>query len=142
MHLPSTADVLAARERIAEYVHRTPLVTSSSLGERFGTRVSLKLELFQKTGSFKPRGAFNEILGQPPEVLARGVVGVSGGNFAQGLAFAGRTLGVATRVVMPEGTPQNYVDATVGYGAEVEFAPTMREMFAAVDRSTYPLHLD
>jgi threonine dehydratase len=133
VEIPVLHDVAAARRRIGGYVHRTPLASSSSLGERLGTRVSLKLELFQKTGSFKPRGAFNQLLGLPPGLRSRGVVGVSGGNFAQGLAYAGLQLGVPTRIVMPAGTPPHYVAATAGYGAEIEFAPTMGEMFTRAD---------
>ena len=92
-------DVSRARERVGSYVHRTPLVRSRTLSDRLSTNVYLKLELFQKTGSFKPRGAFNQLLGlgEPPA----GVVGFSGGNFAQGLAYAGRVLGIDTTVVMP-----------------------------------------
>ena len=129
MAIPSLEDVRAARERITPYVHRTPQVSSRSVGELLGVPVSLKLELLQKTGSFKPRGAFNQMLGLTEEERASGVVGVSGGNYAQGLAFAGQHLGVSTHIMMPEGTPENYVDATRGYGATVEFAPDMDATF-------------
>lgn len=105
-------------------------MSSRTLSERLGTRVSLKLEVFQKTGSFKPRGAFNQLLCLPPGQRRRGVVGVSGGNYAQGLAYAGRELGVPVRIVMPEGTPPHYVAATRGYGAEVETTPSIAEAFA------------
>jgi threonine dehydratase len=91
--------------------------------------VSLKLELFQKTGSFKPRGAFNELMALEPEAARRGVVGVSGGNFAQGLAFAGQILGIDTQIIMPEGTPEHYIQATLGYGATIEFALSVAEAF-------------
>lgn len=133
MRAPDLNDIREARRRISPHVHRTPLVASRSLGELLGRKVSLKLELFQKTGSFKPRGALNQLMGIPGEARERGVVGVSGGNFAQGLAFAGHILGVATRIIMPEGTPENYVRATHGYGATVEFAPTLAEAFAMAE---------
>lgn len=123
----------AARERVAGHLHRTPILRSTSLSDRFGTNVYLKLELFQKTGSFKPRGAFNQLMALLDETGADRVVGVSGGNFAQGLAYAGSALGVATTVVMAEGTPGHYVDATRGYGAAVEFAPDVTAAFARVD---------
>jgi threonine dehydratase len=123
-------DIEAAHERIVSFVHRTPLVSSRALGERLSTRVSLKLELFQKTGSFKPRGAFNEILSLSEDQRRRGVVGVSGGNFAQGLAYAGATLGVPTTVVMPDTTPAHYVAATEGYGAEVELVSGIAAAFS------------
>lgn len=98
-----------------------------------GTNVYLKYELFQTTGSFKPRGAFNTMLTLSAAERAAGVVGVSGGNFAQGIAYAGKTLGVDTLVLMPQTTPTNYVEATRGYGAEVEFAPGIETLFAAAE---------
>jgi threonine dehydratase len=126
-------DVQTAAPLVAPYVHRTPLVSSRTLSERLGTRVSLKLEMFQKTGSFKPRGAFNQLLHLAPDARRRGVVGVSGGNFAQGLAYAGRVLGVPVRILVPEGTPLHYLAATRGYGAEVEVVPTIAEAFARAE---------
>jgi threonine dehydratase len=126
-------DIRAARERVARHVHRTPLVRSTTLSERSGTNVYLKMELFQKTGSFKPRGAFNQLLVAMDATGARSFVGASGGNFAQGLAYAGSELGVATTVVMPEGTPANYVEATRGYGASVELVPDIAATFDRVD---------
>ena len=127
------SDVQAARPLVAPRVHRTPLVPSRTLSERLGTRVSLKLEVFQKTGSFKPRGAFNQLLHLDPEQRSRGVVGVSGGNFAQGLAYAGREVGVPVLILVPEGTPAHYVAATRGYGAEVEVAPSIAAAFARAE---------
>lgn len=128
------SDIQQARVRITPYVRRTPLERSETLSRMLGTNVYLKYELLQKTGSFKPRGAFNTMLALSPEERAAGVVGVSGGNFAQGLAYAGQTLGVDTLVLMPETTPANYVEATVGYGATVEFEPTIDTLFAAAER--------
>lgn len=138
------AEIEAARARIDGYVHRTPLVSSRTLSQRLGRRVSLKLEVFQRTGSFKPRGAFNEILTLDPQARSRGVVGVSGGNFAQGLAYAGHTLGVPTTIVMPQSTPAHYVAATRGYGADVELVPDIAAAFARAaelgERGATPLH--
>ena len=134
MVLPISLDnVEGAARRLVPHLHRTPLASSRTLSERLGTRVSLKLEIFQKTGSFKPRGAFNQLLNLDPGRWERGVVGVSGGNYAQGLAYAGRTLGVPVRILVPEGTPAHYVAATRGYGAEVEVVPTIAEAFARAD---------
>lgn len=127
------AAVQEARLRITRYVRRTPLERSQTLSRMLGTNVYLKYELFQKTGSFKPRGAFNTMLSLTEEERAAGVVGVSGGNFAQGTAYAGQTLGVDTLVLMPETTPSNYVDATLGYGASIEFEPTIDTLFAAAE---------
>ena len=125
-------EIEAARGRVAGLVHRTPLVRSSTLSKAAGTNVYLKLELFQKTGSFKPRGAFNQLRVLMDESGADRFVGVSGGNFAQGLAYAGSVLGVSTTVVMPATTPANYVEATRGYGGAVEFVD---DIAAAIDRS-------
>ncbi|MCB2225018.1 MAG: threonine/serine dehydratase [Actinobacteria bacterium] len=127
--MPTLQDVRDAAGRIAAYVHRTPQVSSRSIGELLGVPAQLKLELLQKTGSFKPRGAFNQVLGLTEAQRKAGVVGVSGGNYAQGLAFAGQRLGVSVRILMPETTPENYVVATHGYGAEVEFGPDIGALF-------------
>jgi len=129
----SLEDVQEARRRVGDLVRRTPIERNETLSRKLGTNVYLKYELFQKTGSFKPRGAFNTMLAMSDEQRAAGVVGVSGGNFAQGMAYAGMTLGVDTLVLMPESTPQNYVDATRGYGAVVEFEPTIDTLFAAAE---------
>ena len=124
----------AARERIATHVKRTPLNRSETLSRHLGTNVYVKLELFQKTGSFKVRGAFNKLLSSSSDDLAAGVVGVSGGNHAQAIAHASSVLGLDAIVVMPDSTPKNYVDATRDYGAKVELAPTIAEAFAAAER--------
>jgi threonine dehydratase len=121
-----------ARQRITPCVKRTPLTASASLSERLKTNVYVKLEVFQKTGSFKVRGAFNKILSLKSEERGRGVVAVSGGNHAQAVAYAARTLGLQAVVLMPETTPRNYIEATRGYGAEIKFAPDVRTAFAEV----------
>ena len=79
-------DIRAAQERIRPYVKRTPLERSETLSRELGTNVFVKYELFQYTGSFKPRGAFNKLLSLTPEERSRGVVAVSGGNHAQAVA--------------------------------------------------------
>lgn len=129
MYSISLQDIEQTRQRIAPYVRRTPLVSNETLTVELGAAVFLKQELFQKTGSFKPRGAFNQILAIPEEQCKNGVVAVSGGNFAQGVAYAGRVLGVRSMICMPATTPQNYIDATRGYGAEIDLAPTIAECF-------------
>ena len=111
--------IRAAAVRIAGKVHRTPLFSATGLGERFDARFFLKCENFQKTGSFKPRGALNKVLSLSPEERARGLVTVSAGNHAQALAWAARIAGAACTVVMPSGAPQSKIAATRGYGAEI-----------------------
>lgn len=123
-----------ARDRVDPYIKRTPLERSETLSRRLGTNVFVKLEAMQKTGSFKVRGAFNKLLSTPAEDLAKGVVAVSGGNHAQAVAYASSVLGLDAVVLMPDSTPQNYVDATRGYGARVELAPSIAQAFAEAER--------
>lgn len=125
-------DVEQAELRVRPFVRRTPLVHSTTLSQLLGVQTHLKLELLQKTGSFKPRGAFNQMLHLTPAQRAGGVVAVSGGNFAQGAAFAGHTAGVRTTICMPQYTPANYINATRAYGAEVELHPDMPACFERV----------
>lgn len=127
-------DVREARTRITPYVRRTPLERSTTLSRMLGTNIYLKYELFQKTGSFKPRGAFNTMLSLSDEQRSAGVVGMSGGNFAQGMAYAGQVLGVDTLVLMPDTTPSNYVDGTRGYGASIEFASSIAAVIASAEQ--------
>lgn len=111
--------IRAARERIAPYIHHTPLMSATALGKRVGARLLLKAELFQKTGSFKPRGALNKLLSLSDEERARGVISISAGNHAQGVAYAAGILGIAATVVMPATVVRAKAEATRGYGAEV-----------------------
>lgn len=130
-----TLDMIGqAQHRLRGRVHRTPLVPSAALSARLGVPTYLKVECLQKTGSFKPRGAFNKLLATPEADRRRGVVAVSGGNHAQGVAYAARELGVAATIAMPASTPRNYLDATRGYGAEVVLMPDIRSAFAEAER--------
>lgn len=129
----SLADIQAARQRIAPYIRKTPLTASAALSALLGTNVYVKLEMFQKTGSFKARGAFNKALSLKPEERGCGLVAVSGGNHAQAVGYAARALGVRSLILMPEATPRNYVEATRGYGAEVKFAASAAAAFAQVE---------
>jgi threonine dehydratase len=115
-------DVLAARERLGDRLHRTPTFTSRTLAERVGTAVFLKGELFQRTGSFKPRGVLNVLASLTEEERARGVVGISAGNHAQALAYCAALEGLDCRVVMWRGASEQKIEATVGYGAEVDLS--------------------
>jgi threonine dehydratase len=130
-----TLDLICqAQHRLHGRLHRTPLVHSDTLSQRLGAEVYLKLECLQKTGSFKPRGAFNKLLTLTPEERSAGVAAVSGGNHAQGLAYAARELGVRATICMPESAAPNYVAATRHYGAEIVFCPNITAAFAEVTR--------
>jgi threonine dehydratase len=118
--LPTRDDVLAARETIAGRVHRTPTFSSATLGERIDARAFLKAELFQKTGSFKPRGVLNKLASLTAEEKARGVVTWSAGNHAQAVAWAAASQGIDCLVVMSEGANPRKVAATRDYGAVVD----------------------
>jgi threonine dehydratase len=111
--------IRAAAQRIAGKVHHTPLFSSSELGSRTGVRLFLKCENFQKTGSFKPRGALNKVLSLSEAERERGLVTVSAGNHAQAVAWAARIAGAVCAVVMPTDAPKSKLAAVRGYGAEV-----------------------
>jgi threonine dehydratase len=98
------ADVQAAHERVVRRVKRTPLLLSDTLSSRLKTNIYLKFEIFQKTGSFKVRGAFNKVLNIPPEERSKGLVAVSGGNHAQAVAYVARELSIPATILMPEST--------------------------------------
>jgi threonine dehydratase len=103
--LVSVEDIRAAAQRLAGIVHETPLETSRAVSERVGATTLLKYEHFQRTGSFKLRGAYNRICQLKERVRSRGVVCASAGNHAQGVALSAQLLGVRARVFMPVGTP-------------------------------------
>ncbi|UCF10736.1 MAG: pyridoxal-phosphate dependent enzyme [Candidatus Bipolaricaulota bacterium] len=115
--------VAAARERIAPFVHRTPVMTCSAIDERCRATVFFKCESFQRTGSFKFRGASNAVASLPPARRAHGVYAHSSGNHAQALALAARLHGLRAILVMPEDSNPLKVRATEGYGAEIVFCP-------------------
>jgi threonine dehydratase len=109
-------DVLAARDTIAGRLHRTPTFTSRTLGPR----VHLKAELFQRTGSFKPRGVINKLAQLTPEERARGVISISAGNHAQALAYGAAAEGIDALVVMWQSVSAAKLAATRAYGAQVD----------------------
>jgi threonine dehydratase len=127
----SLSAIREAATRIAPRVHRTPVLSSRALGERagFGAPLLLKCESFQKTGSFKPRGALNVVLSLPPGRLAKGLVTVSAGNHAQAVAWAARAAGVPCTVVMPTHAPRSKREATEGYGATIVPHPDLATLF-------------
>ncbi len=127
--LPDPRLVSAAGERIAGRVHRTPLVGTRSLSDRIGATVYLKCENLQKTGSFKVRGALNQLLQLGPAARERGVVTISAGNHAQAVAWAAGQTGARATVVMPEGASRAKVEASRSYGAEVVIHGNVHEAF-------------
>jgi threonine dehydratase len=113
-------DVEAARATIGGKLLRTPLFSSETLGNAFGGRAFLKAELFQKTGSFKPRGVLTKLASLTAEERARGVISISAGNHAQALAWACAAEDIDCLVVMWQGASATKISATWGYGAAVD----------------------
>jgi threonine dehydratase len=127
-------DVLAARESIGGRLHRTPVFSSATLSEVTGARVCLKAELFQRTGSFKPRGVLNTLASLSPDERERGVIGISAGNHAQAVAYAAAGEGLDALIVMWQGASEQKIEATRRYGASVDLAANNpREAFERLD---------
>jgi len=130
----SLEEVREAARIIAPRLHRTPLLGSSTLSRRVGYRLHLKAELFQRTGSFKVRGALHSILKLSEQQAARGVLNVSAGNHAQAVAWAAAEVGIPATVVMFQGAVPAKVAATRDYGAEVVMEPDVHQAFETVER--------
>jgi threonine dehydratase len=109
----------AAAARLRGNIEETPCVLSRTLSQITGAEVYLKFENLQFTASFKERGALNKLLLMPPEQRARGVIAVSAGNHAQGVAYHAQRLGIPAVIVMPRFTPTVKVERTRGFGAEI-----------------------
>jgi threonine dehydratase len=116
----SLDDVVAARGAIAGRLHRTPTFSSATLSKRVGAPVHLKAELFQRTGSFKPRGVLTKLASLSDEEKSRGVIGISAGNHAQALAYCAALDGLDALLVMWEGASPQKIEATRAYGAAVD----------------------
>jgi threonine dehydratase len=115
----TAADIAAAAQRIRRHVHHPAVLRATSLGELAGVQLHVKPELFQRTGSFKARGATNAVLSLPEADRARGLVTMSAGNHAAALAYAARAAGTTATVVMPAHANPGKVAATRSYGGEV-----------------------
>jgi threonine dehydratase len=121
------AAVRAAHDRIRPFVHRTPVLTCSTINARVAARVYFKCENFQKAGAFKFRGATNAVQSLSDEAAARGVVTHSSGNHAAALALAARRRGIPAYIVMPSNAPPVKREAVAGYGGRITFCePTQQ----------------
>jgi threonine dehydratase len=131
---PTLEQIRANREHLGDLVLTTPvrLLEGDAIAEAVGagTRVWLKEEQFQRTGSFKPRGALSVMLSLDSDSLRRGVTGVSAGNHAISLAYSARILGTTAKVVMPETANPFRVQLCRDYGGEVEFVSNVHKAFA------------
>jgi len=117
--LPILDDVRAAAARLDGVAHRTPVITGRTLDQTTGASMFLKAECYQRTGSFKFRGAFNAIASLTDGQRAAGVATYSSGNHAQAVALAAALHGIPAVILMPEDAPALKVEATAGYGAEI-----------------------
>ncbi len=131
--LITVADVEAAAERIAGHVIRTPTVPSPGLSSLLGAKVTAKLELLQRTGSFKARGATAKLLSLDEAERAAGVVAVSGGNHGIAVAVMAGALDIKATVVMPRSAPRRAVGIAEGAGANVILAEAMDGAFALAE---------
>ncbi len=119
MNFPSIDNFQSVLERIKPFINKTPIISSSSLNEKFDLDIYFKLELMQKTGSFKSRGAINKVLKLTKEEKSRGVVAISAGNHAQATSWACAQFGVKSKIIMPHTASKSKINATKSYGGEV-----------------------
>ncbi len=112
-------NIKKVHEIIMPYLIWTPLISTATFSELIGTNIFFKLENFQKTGSFKPRGALNKTLKLNKEKKLKGIIAASGGNHAQGVAYAAQKLGLQSTLVMFHGVPDCKINACKSYGADV-----------------------
>ena len=131
----NSADIDVAAAVVAPFAVRTPLLSFPVLDARVGTRVFLKPEMLQRTGSFKFRGAFNKLSSIPKARRGGGVVAFSSGNHAQGVAAAAQILHMQATIVMPSDAPLSKRERTKSYGAEVVLYDRDREDREAIARS-------
>ena len=133
MDLTTLVDIQAAADRIQPYIHRTPVLTSSSINRMVNAQVFFKCENFQKAGAFKFRGACNAILSLSPEEVAHGVATHSSGNHAASLSLAAQMRGLQAFIVMPRTAPAVKKAAVAGYGGQAVFCePTLAAREAAL----------
>jgi len=138
LDIPTLDEIRETRRRIDPYIVRTPVWrwAAPEMDEHIGpeTELILKLELFQKTGTFKPRGAVNSLLALDAAARQRGVTAVSAGNHAIAVAYAAQIFGSSAKVVMPKSAPPFRVAKARSYGAEVVLVEDVHAAFAEVRR--------
>lgn len=118
---PTDNDIRRAHERILPHIHNTPVLTSQFINELTDAHLFFKCENFQKTGSFKMRGASNAIFSLKPQERLNGFATHSSGNHAQAVAYACKTAGVSAYIIMPRNAPKVKIDAVKNYGGNIVF---------------------
>jgi threonine dehydratase len=124
---PNRENILHAHELIAPFVHRTPILTSSTLDRVCGSELLFKCENLQKIGAFKARGALNAVLSLSERERLQGIATHSSGNHAQAIAWAAAKVGAKAYIVMPDNSPEVKIKAVIGYGAEITFCKNTPE---------------
>jgi len=119
LKFPSIDDFNNVLSGINKYIHKTPIVSSSSLNKIYNSNIFFKLELFQKTGSFKTRGAINKLLKLSDIERDKGIITISAGNHAQAISWACSQFNIKSKIVMPFDASPSKVEATKSYGGEV-----------------------
>lgn len=140
INLPTYRDVVDASKRLEGVANVTPVITSRTINAEIGAELFFKCENYQRTGSFKFRGAYNSLAKFSEEQRKNGVVAFSSGNHAQGIALAASILQIPATIVMPTDAPAVKVAATKGYGAEVIFYDRYTEDREAIGRSLAAQH--
>ncbi len=143
--IPNRQDILAATERIAPFIHHTPVLQSYLLDELVGASLFFKCENFQRVGAFKMRGATNAIRSLKEEDFKKGVATHSSGNHAAALSLAARDLGVKAYIVMPDNSSKVKIAAVKQYGGQITFCkPTVEareEMLSGIISSTKAIEI-
>ena len=112
-------DIEKAHQRISDHIHNTPILTSDSLDNELGSNLFFKCENFQKTGSFKIRGATNSILQLKDTEIKNGIITTSSGNHGAAVAFIADKIGTSSKIIMPNNTPKNKIENVQRYGGEI-----------------------
>ncbi len=112
-------DIEKAHRRISDHIHNTPILTSNSLDNELGSNLFFKCENFQKTGSFKIRGATNSILQLNDTEIKNGIITTSSGNHGAAVAFIGNKIRTSSKIIMPNNTPKNKIENVERYGGEI-----------------------
>ena len=112
-------DIEKAHQRISDHIHNTPILTSDSLDNELGSNLFFKCENFQKTGSFKIRGATNSILQLNAKEIKNGIITTSSGNHGAAVAFIADKIGTSSKIIMPNNTPKNKIENVQRYGGEI-----------------------
>ena len=112
-------DIEKAHQRISDHIHNTTILTSDSLNNELGSNLFFKCENFQKTGSFKIRGATNSILQLNDTEIKNGIITTSSGNHGAAVAFIANKIGASSKIIMPNNTPKNKIENVERYGGEI-----------------------